>query len=181
MNNNIMETINNVYKSSPTLAEQEILKLDSLLTQVGGDAKSILLKAEERTMADFIDTCIRNGITFELRNDNSEEAPVSNDKPLAMQSPSGEDNSCEKGCTETGAPRLTRITLENWKELLSVGDRVVVMEGAVYKHDGVITELEDEEYMFEGFMELNCHWVWLDEEDKGTDGKEYYVQCSGDK
>ena len=132
-------------------------------------------------MADFIDTCIRNGITFELRNDNSEVAHTSNDKPLATQSPSGKDNSCEKGCTEAEAPRLTRITLENWKELLSVGDKVVSIDNTGVELPWIITELEDEEYMEEGFMCINEKWIWLDEEDKCTGGWKYYVQYSGDK
>ena len=181
MENNIMETINTVYKSNLTLEEQEILKLDSLLTKVGGNAKSILLKAEDTSMADFIDTCIRNGITFELRNDNSEAAPISNDKPLPVQSPSDKYNSCEKGCMGSEV-RLTRITLKNWKELLSVGDMVVSMDDK--GNDGLvqkITDLEDDDYRGRGFMELNDRWVFLDEGDRCADGWKYYVQYSGDK
>ncbi len=183
MKNNIMKTINNMCKSTPTLEESELLKLDSLLTQVGGDAKSILLSAEGHTMADFIDTCIRNRITFELReaivesSPPSETAPVSNDNTLPTQSPSEKEKSCEDCCTEA-SPRLTRITLDNWNELLNVGDRVVSMDGKgndrlVHK----ITDLVAGEYDVACFMELddgNC--PFLEDDNTCDKGREYYAE-----
>ncbi len=176
MKNNIMQTINNMYKSTPTLEELEISKLESLLTQVGGNAKSILLSAEEYTMADFIDTCIRNGITFELRKDSSEIAPVSNDNTSPMQSPSESEKSSENGC-ERAESRLTRITLDNWKELLSVGDEVISFaamgEGKLVN---ILTDLEDSDYDLNGFMEIDYSWVYFKEDNICKNGREYYVE-----
>lgn len=184
MKSNIMGTINNMYKSSPTLEETELSKLESLLTQVGGNAKSILLSAEEHTMADFIDTCIRNGITFELRKKDgeveylSETAPVSHDNPSTIQSPSDKENSSEDGCTEA-SPRLTRITLDNWRELLKEGDVIVSFDdngGRVSRFSWTVTMLEDEEYEEEGFMELNGRWVYFEEDNTCEKGREYYAE-----
>ena len=181
MKNNIMQTINNMYKSNPTLEETEIYKLESLLTQVGGNAKSILLSAEEHTMADFIDTCIRNGITFEIRKEivessfPSETAPVSNDNPSPTQSPSDKENSSETFYEE---PRkgLTRITLDNWRELLSVGDEVVVFDAKGNKNISRVTELESVDYDLNGFMELNGHWVYFSDDNTCEEGRSYYVE-----
>lgn len=184
MKNNIMKTINNMYKSTPTLEESELLKLDSLLTRVGGDAKSILLKSEEYTMAEFLGICILNGITFELRKNGvgvegiTETAPASNDNPSPTQSPSAKENSCEEGCVE-GESRLTRITLDNWKELLKVGDVIVSFDdngGSVSRFSWTVTMLEDEEYEEEGFMELNGRWVYFEEDNTCEKGREYYVE-----
>ncbi len=179
MKNNIMKTINNMYKSTPTLEESELLKLDSLLTKVGGNAKSILLSAEEHTMADFIDTCIRNGITFELREDvvesspPSETAPVSNDNTSPTQSPSEKEKSCEDGCTEA-SPSLTRITLDNWKELLSVGDLIVSFDDNGKKSLHILTTLDA--YDDKSFMELDEGWVHFGEDNTCSEGREYYVE-----
>tara|TARA_R110002012_G_scaffold49804_3_gene128804 strand:+ start:1243 stop:1824 length:582 start_codon:yes stop_codon:yes gene_type:complete len=191
MKNNIMQTINNMYKSNPTLEETEISKLESLLTQVGGNAKNILLSAEEYTLADFIDMCIRNGITFELRKDvvdashPSETASVSNDNPSPMQSPSDSEKPSEDGCEEASPP-LTRITLDNWRELLSVGDEVVsfINNEIIFGVDGrvdnrlfwKVTDLEGSGYGLRGFMELNHDWVYLEDDNTCEDGREYYVE-----
>jgi hypothetical protein len=169
MKNNIMKTINNMYKSTPTLEESELLKLDSLLTRVGGDAKSILLKSEEYTMADFIDTCIRNGVTFELREDvvesspPSETAPVSHNNPSTIQSPSEIEKTSEEGCEEAETP-LTRITLDNWDELLSVGDEVISFGTKGNKDTRRITDLGDDGYDVWVFMSLEGDWIFF-----GTD------------
>ena len=179
MKNNIMKTINNMYKSTPTLEESELLKLDSLLTKVGGNAKNILLSAEEHTMADFIDTCIRNGVTFELRKSNkendrlSETAPVSNNNTSPIQSPSEKEKSCEEGCERAESP-LTRITLDNWKELLSVGDTVVAIDDEGGKSFHTIADLDVEDDTC--FMELATHWVHFGEDNTCGDGREYYVE-----
>lgn len=116
--NTVMQTINNMYKKTPSLEETELSKLESLLIKVGGDARSILLKADEISMAEFLDTCIRNGITFELhegrlqkgdveRETYSEEetsshsSSMTDDNSLCTQSLSEEEKACEKGCVET--------------------------------------------------------------------------------
>lgn len=181
MKNNIMQTINNMYKSTPTLEETEIYKLESLLTQVGGNARSILLSAEEYTMADFIEICIRNGITFELRNNEgeieclSETAPVSNDNPSPIQSPSDSDKPSETVC-ERAEPPLTRITLNNWDELLSIGDEVVSFDAKGNKTYKTVTELGDVGHDVWVFMKLDWDWIFLGADNTCEDGREYYVE-----
>lgn len=177
MKSNIMGTINNMYKKAPSLEETELSKLESLLTQVGGDAKSILLKAEEYSMSDFIDICIRNGITFELSNDSSERVPASNNKPSPTQSPSEKEKACEEGCMEV-LSYGERITLENWKELLGVGDVVICKD----EEEGTtvlktVAQLEDEDYDSTCFMQLNEDWVWFEYEGNTCEeGRSYYVE-----
>jgi hypothetical protein len=82
--NTVMKAINNMYKKTPTLEETEISKLESLLTQVGGNAASVLLKADEISMAEFLDICIRNGITFELHESRFKEK-VSSEKETSYK------------------------------------------------------------------------------------------------
>ncbi len=182
MKNNIMQTINNMYKKTPSLEETELSKLESLLTQVGGDARSILLKADEYTMAGFIEICILNGITFELRegvvesSPTSETAPVSNYNTSSIQSPSEKEKSCEEDCTEAETP-LTRITLDNWKELLDTGDEVISFgAGKVDKWVQRVTDLELSDYDLNGFMEIDYSWVYFKEDNICESGREYYVE-----
>lgn len=181
MKNNIMQTINNMYKSTPTLEETEIYKLESLLTQVGGNARSILLKSEEYTMADFIEICIRNGITFELRNNEgeieclSETAPASNDNLSPIQSPSGSEKPSET-VYEEPQKGLTRITLNNWDELLSVGDEVVSFNVKGNKTYKTVTELGDVGHDVWVFMELDGDWVFLGADNTCEGGRGYYVE-----
>ena len=138
--NTVMQTINNMYKKTPSLEETELSKLESLLTQVGGDARSILLKAEEYSMAEFLEICILNGITFKLHESRLKEgdsdketyseeeishsSPLTDDKPLCTQSPSEEEKACENGCVEAEECG-ERITLENWKALLKEGQSII--------------------------------------------------------
>ncbi len=195
--NTVMQTINNIYKKTPSLEETELFKLESLLTKVGGNAESILLKADEMSMAEFLDTCIRNGITFELNRNRLKEgaseeetyseketAPhsssLTDDKPLGTQSPSEGENTCESPCVkaeECGE----RITLENWKELLKEGQSIICKdedEGTIVLK--TVTGLEDYEYWElggDGFMELNGDWIWFDHVDDTCDeGFSYYVK-----
>ena len=181
MKSNIMETINNMYKKAPTLEETELSKLDSLLTKVGGDAKSILLKSEEYSMADFIDICIRNGITFELRKngvgveDITETAPVSDDNPSPTQSPSDSEKPSETVC-ERAEPPLTRITLNNWGDLLSVGDVVVSFDDKGNKTYKTVTELGDVGHDVWVFMKLEWDWIFLGADNTCEDGRGYYVE-----
>lgn len=184
-----MQTINKMYKSTPTLEETEISKLESLLTQVGGNAKNILLSAEETSMAAFIDTCIRNGITFELRKEHyekagdvgvnvsplSETAPVSNDDSSLVQSHSDKENSSEDGC-EKPQKRLTRITLGNWKDLLDTGDEIVSFDAKGNRGVSVVTELEGIGYGKGGFMEVDGCWVYFGKDNTCKNGREYYVE-----
>lgn len=187
--NTIMQTINNMYKSTPTLEETEIYKLESLLTQVGGNARSILLSAEEYTMADFIEICIRNGITFELRKNDgekagdigvdafplSETAPSSNDNPSLIESPLDSKKPSETVCEEP-QKGLTRVTLNNEDELLSVGDVVVAFDRRGNKTYKTVTDLGDEGYDSYGFMELDDVWVYLEDDNTCEEGREYYVE-----
>ncbi len=189
--NTVMQTINNMYKKTTSLEETELSKLESLLTQVGGDARSILLKAEEYSMAEFLEICILNGITFELHENRlkggdseKETAPhsssLTDDNPLGTQSPSEEEKACEKGCVEVGECG-ERITLENWKGLLKEGQPIICKdekEGTTMLK--TVTGLEDYEYWElggDGFMELNGDWIWFDPEDDTCDeGFSYYVK-----
>jgi len=189
MKNNIMQTINKMYKSNPTLEETEISKLESLLTQVGGNAKNILLSAEETSMAAFIDTCVRNGITFELRKGSSnkagdvgvdasplsETAPVSNDDSSPVQSPSKSEKPSEDVYEEPQKP-LTRITLDNWKEVLFIGEDVISFDEKGNKVVSEVTNLEDDDYDLNGFIELNGTWVYFEDDSTCENGREYYVE-----
>tara|TARA_R110000851_G_scaffold72413_9_gene160469 strand:- start:1162 stop:1755 length:594 start_codon:yes stop_codon:yes gene_type:complete len=68
--NDILDLVMEMYKTEdvPSVNKQEIQKLAGLLTQVGGCAESILTKCDTITMAEFLDICFSNGITFDLRN-----------------------------------------------------------------------------------------------------------------
>tara|TARA_R100000541_G_C1897352_1_gene84051 strand:+ start:78197 stop:78757 length:561 start_codon:yes stop_codon:yes gene_type:complete len=185
-----MQTINNMYKKTPSLEETEISKLESLLTQVGADARSILLKADEISMAEFLDTCIRNGITFQLhenllqkgtseKEESSHKSSLTDDNLLGTQSPSEEKKASENSFVEAEECG-ERITLENWKGLLQKGQPIICKdekEGTTVVK--TVTQLEDYEYWEIGgdaFMELNHDWVWFEDDDTCEEGFSYYVK-----
>ncbi len=149
--NTVMQTITKMYKSTPSLEETELSKLESLLTQVGGNAASILLKADEISMVEFLDMCIRNGITFALHDSRLKEgdseketAPhsrcLTDDNSLCKQPPSDKENSCDSTCGEA-EEGSERITLENYLYLsIKVGDKVyIAVSGDDDFEDGVMT------------------------------------------
>ena len=91
-------------------------------------------------MAEFLEICILNGITFKLHESRLKEgdsdketyseeeishsSPLTDDKPLCTQSPSEEEKACENGCVEAEECG-ERITLENWKALLKEGQSII--------------------------------------------------------
>jgi hypothetical protein len=72
---NVIEEIYKTHSASKELARTEIIKLADILTSVGGDARSILLDSSKTTMAEFLDICIVNGITFERKPKDNPPKP----------------------------------------------------------------------------------------------------------
>ncbi len=108
-----------------------------------------------------------------MAKESSETAPVSNYNTSPIQSPSEKEKSSDNGCEEAQRS-LTRITLDNWKELLEVGDEVVVIDDKGEKSFHTIADLDIADDMC--FMEVDMHWVHFGEDNTCEDGSEYYVE-----
>ncbi len=111
-----------------------------------------------------------------MAKESSETAPVSNDNHSPIQSPSESEKPSEDGCEEAETP-LTRVTLDNWRELLDTGDEVISFgAGKVDKWVQRVTDLESSSYGLGGFMELDEGWVYFEDDNTCVNGREYYVE-----
>lgn len=105
----------------------------------------------------------------------SHSGSLPDDKPLCTQSPSEKKKVSDNAFVETDECG-ERITLKNWKELLSSGDRVISVDKEGNKKQHIIEDLEVISYQGFGFMFVEDDWVYFAADNTCEEGKSYYVK-----